>query len=324
MPFNGSGVFTLAEPAFVADTPISSAAVNSDLSDIADGLSLCLTNDGQSMMTGQIKAFAGTLAAPGYAWATDLDTGRYRSSANAMADVCGGIAIVQYTTTLVTFPLAVTVVGTLTVPDESFTYAKIQDVSATDKVLGRSSSGAGVIEEITCTAAGRALIDDADAAAQRATLGLGTASVKDTGTSGDAVGLLNGNNTYSGNNTFSGTNTHSGAETFSNTAGITAPNTIKAAALFTVSGTTVNFTAASYFNVASVNRIGAGQYSFLYTGQIPSANAVIVWNALHTSGVPLLVQVTSRDTAGVVFQTRSPTTGLVIECSSCEFMVFCI
>jgi len=54
------------------------------------------------------------------------------------------------------------------------TYSKIQNVSATDKLLGRSSAGAGVVEEITCTAAGRALIDDADAAAQRTTLGLGT------------------------------------------------------------------------------------------------------------------------------------------------------
>ncbi|MCD6162622.1 MAG: hypothetical protein J7K40_09450 [candidate division Zixibacteria bacterium] len=43
-------------------------------------------------------------------------------------------------------------------------------VSATDKLLGRSTAGAGVVEEIPLTAAGRALIDDADTAAQRATL----------------------------------------------------------------------------------------------------------------------------------------------------------
>lgn len=54
------------------------------------------------------------------------------------------------------------------------TYAYLQNVSATDKILGRASAGAGVIEEIACTAAGRALLDDADAAAQRTTLGLGT------------------------------------------------------------------------------------------------------------------------------------------------------
>src|SRR5450756_1945328 len=45
------------------------------------------------------------------------------------------------------------------------------DVSATDKVLGRATAGAGPVEEIPCTAAGRALIDDANAAAQIATLG---------------------------------------------------------------------------------------------------------------------------------------------------------
>ena len=57
-----------------------------------------------------------------------------------------------------------------TIADDAVTYAKMQDVSATDRVLGRSSSGAGDVEEIACTAAGRALLDDADAAAQRATL----------------------------------------------------------------------------------------------------------------------------------------------------------
>jgi hypothetical protein len=59
-----------------------------------------------------------------------------------------------------------------TIDNSVVTYAKIQDVSATDKLLGRSSAGSGVVEEITCTSAGRALLDDADAAAQRATLGL--------------------------------------------------------------------------------------------------------------------------------------------------------
>ena len=43
--------------------------------------------------------------------------------------------------------------------------------TATDKLLGRATSGAGAGEEIALTAAGRALIDDASAAAQRTTLG---------------------------------------------------------------------------------------------------------------------------------------------------------
>lgn len=59
-----------------------------------------------------------------------------------------------------------------TIDAAAVTYAKIQNVSATDKILGRSTAGAGSVEEIACTAAGRALLDDADAAAQRTTLGL--------------------------------------------------------------------------------------------------------------------------------------------------------
>lgn len=59
-----------------------------------------------------------------------------------------------------------------TLANDAVTYAKMQNVSATDKLLGRSTAGAGDVEEIACTAAGRAILDDADATAQRATLGL--------------------------------------------------------------------------------------------------------------------------------------------------------
>lgn len=59
---------------------------------------------------------------------------------------------------------------TAIVKDDSITYAKIQNVSATDKVLGRSTAGAGDVEEIACTSAGRSMIAAADAQAQRVLL----------------------------------------------------------------------------------------------------------------------------------------------------------
>lgn len=68
-------------------------------------------------------------------------------------------------------PSAAGAVVTADLADGAVTYAKLQNVSATDRLLGRSTAGSGVVEEIVCTAAGRALIDDADAAAQRTTLG---------------------------------------------------------------------------------------------------------------------------------------------------------
>ena len=62
--------------------------------------------------------------------------------------------------------------ATWTIDADAVTYSKIQNVSATDRILGRSSSGAGIVEEITCTAFGRSILDDADAATVRATLDL--------------------------------------------------------------------------------------------------------------------------------------------------------
>jgi len=83
-------------------------------------------------------------------------------------------------------------VTTAKIANDAVTYAKIQNVSATDRLLGRSSAGSGDVEEVTCTAFGRSLIDDADAAAARSTLSVQpTASPAFTGTfsCGDTVNI---------------------------------------------------------------------------------------------------------------------------------------
>jgi hypothetical protein len=70
---------------------------------------------------------------------------------------------------------------------------------AQDKLIGRATASTGVPEVITCTAAGRNLIDDADAPAQRTTLGLTAmatattlASLNTAITDADVPSALNG------------------------------------------------------------------------------------------------------------------------------------
>ena len=62
--------------------------------------------------------------------------------------------------------------------------------SAADK--GIQFTGSGTAATYDLTAAGKALLDDADATAQRTTLGLGTAATQDTGTSASNVVQLDG------------------------------------------------------------------------------------------------------------------------------------
>lgn len=77
------------------------------------------------------------------------------------------------TSAVTTSSIADGAITTGKVAADAITYEKLQNTATTDVVLGRSSAGGGVIQEIAVTAAGRALIDDTDAAAQRTTLGLG-------------------------------------------------------------------------------------------------------------------------------------------------------
>lgn len=88
-------------------------------------------------------------------------------------------------------------IGTSELASSAVTYDRIQNISATDRILGRSSAGAGSVEEIPCTTAGRSIIGAADAADQRTILGLGNLAV--------ATGTWTNGSTFSG--TSSGTNT---------------------------------------------------------------------------------------------------------------------
>lgn len=61
-------------------------------------------------------------------------------------------------------------VTALTINNDAVTYAKMQNVSASDRLLARVSSGAGNVEEVVFTDLAQSLLDDTTALAARATL----------------------------------------------------------------------------------------------------------------------------------------------------------
>jgi len=105
--------------------------------------------------------------------------------------------------------IAASGVATSNIQDQAITFAKIQNISATDKILGRSSAGSGTVEEINCSAFGRSIIGQVDAASVRTTLGLGTLALSNgsvTGTNtGDQIIVLTGDVTGSGTGSFAAT-----------------------------------------------------------------------------------------------------------------------
>src|SRR3990167_7969535 len=128
--------------------------------------------------------------------AASLDTVDARLASTAAATAAASIAAVggDLAGALPNPTIAAGAVETAAIADDAVTYAKMQKVSSTDRVLGRSTSGAGTVEEIVVTAAGRALLDDVDAAAQLATLGAvtavtGTAPIASSGGIAPAISL---------------------------------------------------------------------------------------------------------------------------------------
>jgi len=73
--------------------------MNSDLSDIATALTGSFARDGQSTMLGQFKALDGSLLAPGYTFANEINTGLTRPAAGQIGVVILGAQVATFAST---------------------------------------------------------------------------------------------------------------------------------------------------------------------------------------------------------------------------------
>lgn len=102
--------------------------------------------------------------------------------------------------------IAALAVTTGKIADDAVTYPKIQNVSSTDRLLGRVTAAAGNIEEIPITDFVQGLLDDVDAATFRTSIGAagGTGTASGTNT-GDQTITLTGDVIGSGTGSFAAT-----------------------------------------------------------------------------------------------------------------------
>lgn len=143
---------------FLPSTTISSTAMNANFTAVADAIENSLALDGTDAMSAPLLLSAGNAAAPGLAFDGDTNLGIYRKAADSLGfatagveraffDSSGNLTLAQ----ALTVTGALTVSGAVTIPNDSISYAEIQNVSATSRILGRSTVGAGDIEECTLT-----------------------------------------------------------------------------------------------------------------------------------------------------------------------------
>lgn len=83
MPRNSSGTYSLpAGNPVVSGDVITTSWANTTLSDIGTALTGSLARNGDGGMTGQLKADAGTVSAPGISWSAETTSGWYRIGTN--------------------------------------------------------------------------------------------------------------------------------------------------------------------------------------------------------------------------------------------------
>lgn len=105
MPRNGTGTYSLPQPPFVAGTVISSAAVNSDLSDIAIALTGSLPRDGQAGMTGAFKAADGSSIAPSITFSNQTNTGFFRPADDEIGIIIDGVELGTFSSSGLNVPV---------------------------------------------------------------------------------------------------------------------------------------------------------------------------------------------------------------------------
>src|SRR6185312_3531706 len=171
MPFNGSGTFSIINT-FVPNTTILSSAVNQNFSDIATGLSDCLTRDGQAGMTAVFKAVSGSVSAPGISFTSDTTSGLFLSNTGIPGFVAKSLGFLLNSAVYQVSAAAIQAGGSGYAVGDTITLTG--GTAINQAVLTVATLSGSAVATVTATYPGNYTTKPADPVAQGSTSGSGT------------------------------------------------------------------------------------------------------------------------------------------------------
>ena len=134
-----SGVDSIA-----ADDDLEAEPVQNQFDDIYSEITNSVAKDGQTILTGQLKAANGSASAPAYSFGSDLNTGSYRVDADDVGFAVGGVKVAGFDADGFYDANSVTIVGTPTGAMMMYgaTTAPTGWVRTNGRTIGNASSAA--------------------------------------------------------------------------------------------------------------------------------------------------------------------------------------
>lgn len=306
MSRNGSGTYTIPNTFSPGDV-IESSDMNQNFSDIATEISNSVAADGQTAMTGPLKAPNGTVSAPAWTFGSDPDSGAYRIGANNIGFALGGVKIVDMSGSGVavtgTFSAtgAMTLGGAFTVTTGGVTVsaggAAVTGNSTITGTLGVSGNFAINTDKFTVTASnGSTVIGGGLTVANAATLSHTLAVGSDFVINSDKFTVVGS----SGNTAIAGTLSVTGAATVNNASGVTARNTAKVFVTFAGSDGSV----VDGFGVSSVVKDSVGDWTVTFSSAFGSANYSPIVSFRDGTAAPI-VRVRTQGTTSLTIKAAN-------------------
>ena len=173
MPRNGSGSYSLPQAPFTPGTTISSAAVNSDFSDIAQALTTSIASDGQTPITSPLKQDSGTYLHPSWTFSGDTSAGIFLLAAGAVGLAAGGYGLIAGATGAIVTAATPAAAGTNYTVGDTITLPTGATVLRPAVLTVASLSGSGVAS-VTVTDPGLYVTAPSNPVAQGSSSGSGT------------------------------------------------------------------------------------------------------------------------------------------------------